>query len=169
MIGNDVIDILQSRHESNWRRKGYIEKLFTPSEQLLISQTSDPETMLWLLWSMKEAAYKIYNRQTKIRAYIPQKLECTIISKNVHYATGQVILENVYYTKTNFSKDSLHTIAVTSKDHLNNVIEIEKKDIIKDHNGIPFLSQPSSSILKDVSVSHHGRFEKVVTIGYDRH
>lgn len=165
MIGNDVIDILQSRHESNWRRKGYIEKLFTPSEQLLISQTSDPEIMIWLLWSMKEAAYKIHNRQTKLRAYIPQKLECSIISKNDHYTTGQVIcLDNVYYTKTIFSKDSLHTIAVTSKDHLNNVVEIEKKDIIKDQNGIPFLSQPPLHTLKDVSISHHGRFEKVVII-----
>jgi phosphopantetheinyl transferase (holo-ACP synthase) len=165
MIGNDVIDMLQSRQESNWQRKGFVEKLFTPTEQLLLSQTSDPETMIWLLWSMKEAAYKIYNRQTKIRQYIPQKLSCSIILKNEHYVTGKVIyLANVYYTKTIFLKDSLHTIAVTSADHLNNVIEIEKKDIIKDKNGIPFLSQPELNILKDVSISHHGRFEKVVII-----
>ena len=165
MIGNDVIDMLQSRRESNWRRKGFVEKLFTPSEQLLLSQTSDPETMIWLLWSMKEAAYKIYNRQTRIREYIPQKLACSIISKNEHYVTGKVIcLENVYYTKTMISKDHLHTVAVSSSDHLNNVIEIEKKNIIKDKNGIPFLSQPSLHILKDVSISHHGRFEKVVII-----
>jgi len=165
MIGNDVIDILQSRQKSNWRRKGFVEKLFTTSEQLLLSQTSDPEILIWLLWSMKEAAYKIYNRQTKIRQYIPQKLDCSIISKNENSVTGKVIcLENVYYTKTMISKDSLHTVAVTSADHLNNVIEIEKKDIIKDKNGIPFLSQPSLHILKDVSISHHGRFEKVVII-----
>lgn len=165
MIGNDVIDILQSRQESNWQRKGFVEKLFTPSEQLLLSQTSDPETMIWLLWSMKEAAYKIYNRQTKIREYIPQKLACSIISKNEHSATGKVIcLNNVYYTRTMISKDSVHTIAVISADHLNNVVEIEKKDIIKDKNGIPFLSNSQDNILKDVSISHHGRFEKVVII-----
>ena len=165
MIGNDVIDILQSRQESNWQRKGFIEKIFTVAEQLQISQTSDPETMIWLLWSMKEAAYKIYNRQTKIRKYIPKKLACTIISKNEHSATGIVICEdNSYYTKTTISKDSLHTIAVTNIDHFINVIEVVKKGIIKDDNGIPFLAKPSSNILKDVSISHHGRFEKVVTL-----
>ena len=29
MIGNDVIDLQQSRQESNWQRKGFLEKLFT--------------------------------------------------------------------------------------------------------------------------------------------
>lgn len=62
MIGNDVIDILQTRRESNWRRRGFIAKLFNDEEQLLIEKSTDPESMLWILWSMKEAAYKVYNR-----------------------------------------------------------------------------------------------------------
>jgi phosphopantetheinyl transferase (holo-ACP synthase) len=165
MIGNDIIDIVQSRHESNWQRKGFIEKLFSPSEQLIIKQTSDPETMIWLLWSMKEAAYKIYNRQTKIREYSPQKLTCTILSKNDTYCTGQVICnENIYYTKTTIDPDRIHTIAVTSPDNLKNVVEIERKNIIKDKNGIPYFSDPLSNKLQDVSISHHGRFEKVITL-----
>lgn len=165
MIGNDIIDIIQSRQESNWQRKGLIEKLFTVDEQLLIQQDQQPEIVLWLLWSMKEAAYKIYNRQTKIREYIPKKLACTIISKNDTYCTGQVICEeNVYHTKTTISKDSLHTIAVHSFDELNNTIEIENKNIIKDENGIPYWSNSITNVLQDVSISHHGRFEKVVTI-----
>lgn len=165
MIGNDVIDILQSRNESNWRRKGFLQKLFTPSEQLLISETSDPETMVWLLWSMKEAAYKIHNRQTKIREYIPKKLMCTIISKKETWSTGHVICgENVYHTKSVITPEHIHTIAVVCFNQLDDVIEIEKKDIFKDPNGIPYLSNSTLKIAKDVSVSHHGRFEKVVTI-----
>ena len=79
--------------------------------------------------------------------------------------TGIVICEdNSYYTKTTISKDSLHTIAVTNIDHFINVIEMVKKDIIKDENGIPFLAKPSLNIMKDVSISHHGRFEKVITL-----
>lgn len=165
MIGNDVIDIIQSRQESNWQRKGFIEKLFTPAEQLIIAQNPEPEFIIWLLWSMKEAAYKIYNRQTKIREFIPQKLICTILSKTDIYSTGQVICgENIYHTKTTITQDSLHTIAVATLGNLHNVIEIEKKDIIKDKNGIPYLSDSSSHKTKDVSISHHGRFEKVVII-----
>lgn len=165
MIGNDVIDLIQSRQESNWQRKGFTKKLFTPAEQMLIAQNSEPEIIIWLLWSMKEAAYKIYNRQTKIREFIPQKLTCTLLSITDDYSTGQVKCgETIYHTKTTITPDSLHTIAVSFLDHLKQVIEIEKKNIIKDENGIPYFSNSFSDKLQDVSISHHGRFEKVVTI-----
>ena len=164
MIGNDVVDILQSRQESNWQRNGFLEKLFTAEEQLFMQQNSNPEIMVWLFWSMKEAAYKIYNRQTKRREYIPKKLICKIISDDRDYITGQVnCAENIYYTKTTILDDSIHTIAVSSFNDLNNVIEIDKTEIIKDKHGIPYLSDLTKST-KNVSVSNHGRFEKIVTI-----
>lgn len=164
MIGNDVVDLIQSRHESNWQRKGFIEKLFTAEEQLLIKHDSNPEIMVWLLWSMKEAAYKIYNRQTKLRQYIPKKLICNILSNNNNYIKGQVTCcNNVYHTKTTILTDSIHTIAVSFLHDLNNVIEIENKNIFKDENAIPFLNSLQNTF-KDVSISHHGRFEKVVTL-----
>ena len=88
MIGNDVIDIIQSRYESNWQRKGFLQKIFTTDEQLLINKALNTEIIVWVLWSMKEAAYKIYNRQTKTRAYIPQKLVCSLNSQNGKYILG---------------------------------------------------------------------------------
>ena len=165
MIGNDVIDLQQSRQESNWQRKGFTEKLFTAHEQLLIANDPDPETLVWVFWSMKEAAYKVYNRQTKIREYIPQKLACSIISKNNTTIIGQVICsDNSYPTKTILSKENIHTIAVTSLKDLEHVIEIENKGISKDENGIPHLLNSVSDKFQAVSISHHGRFEKVVTL-----
>lgn len=165
MIGNDVIDILQSRQESNWQRKGFLEKLFTPEEQLLIAHHLNPEMMVWLLWSMKEAAYKIYNRQTKIRAYMPQKLVCTIDTESNSRASGKVsCCGMVYYTKTIFHKEYLHTIAVSHPYRWTTVLEIEKKNILKDEQGIPFLASAPSKNSQNVSVSNHGRFEKVVCL-----
>lgn len=164
MIGNDVVDLLQSRQESNWKRKGFLEKLFTDEEQLLIKQDSDTEIAIWLFWSMKEAAYKIYNRQTKRREYIPKKLICKVVSKSNDYILGQVTCEeNVYYTKTAILNDSIHTIAVSYINDLNKVVEIENSGILKDQYGIPYLNT-LPDIIKHVSISHHGRFEKVVTI-----
>lgn len=164
MIGNDVVDIIQSRKEGNWQREGFIQKIFTHKEKLLITQATEPEIMVWLLWSMKEAAYKIYNRQTKIREYIPKKLQCTLLSQNHDYILGQVLcLENIYYTKTILNKDEIYTIAVSNLHDFDQVVEIEKKDITKDKHGIPYLK---SDIFQDVSVSNHGRFEKVVTLNY---
>ncbi len=165
MIGNDVIDILQSRKESNWRRKGFIQKIFTFDEQLLISNCADPEIMVWILWSMKEAAYKVHNRETKIREYIPKKLICSIASQTHNNLTGNVICSGkTFHTNTILSQDHIHTIAVSHFDNLNKVIEIEKEVISKDKNGLPYLSNPLQNTIQDVSLSHHGRFEKVVTI-----
>lgn len=164
MIGNDVIDLWQSRQESNWQRKGFLEKLFTSQERLIIKNYSNPEIMVWLLWSMKEAAYKIYNRQTKIRAYMPKKLICSNISFANNQIIGQVTcLGNHYYTKTYLDNDSIHTIAANTLSDLNNADEIKNKNIVKDQHGIPYL-QMQAGKFQDVSVSHHGRFKKVVTI-----
>lgn len=164
MIGNDIIDLQQSRSESNWQRKGFIEKLFTIEEQLLIKNNEQPEIMVWLLWSMKEAAYKIYNRETKIRAFIPQKLVCNLKQQNDLFVSGKVTCDkNIYHTKTIVAKNFIHTIAVINENELDNVIEIERKAVIKDSNGIPFLS----SLLnwqQPVSISHHGQFEKIVCL-----
>jgi len=165
MIGNDVVDILQSRVESNWQRPGFIQKIFTDDEQLLIAKTSEPEILVWLLWSMKEAAYKIFNRQTGIRRYIPKKLECTILYKDNNYCEGQVMcFDSLYYTTTIITKDSLHTVALTCLTNLNNVIEIENKMILKNKYGFPYIYDIHKNVHSDVSVSHHGRFKKVVTL-----
>ena len=95
--------------------------------------------MVWLLWSMKEAAYKIYNRQTKIRSYFPQKLECSFRFQNHSYMSGTVICGgNRYYTKTNITNDCIHTIAVTNPDLLKKVIEIEKKILVRINMVFPF-------------------------------
>ena len=165
MIGNDVIDILQSRKESNWRRKGFIEKIYTPDEQLLISNAADPEIMVWILWSMKEAAYKVYNRQTKIREYIPLKLVCSLLSQNHNSIKGSVICSGkTFHTNTILSQDYIHTIAVSHFEDLNKIIEIEKEVTSKDKNGLPYLSNPFQNSIQYASVSNHGRFQKVVTI-----
>ncbi|WP_264551124.1 4'-phosphopantetheinyl transferase superfamily protein [Flavobacterium sp. N2038] len=165
MIGNDVIDLAQSRIESSWQRKGFLEKIFTPDEQELIKNHPDQEIMVWLLWSMKEAAYKIYNRQTKIREYSPKKLSCIINSLHENDASGEVTYnQNIYYTKTLITSESIHTIAVSVLKDINSVIEVKDEGVVKDENGIPYLATLSSTLLKDISISRHGRFEKLVTI-----
>lgn len=170
MIGNDVIDLPLTRRESNWKRKGFIQKLFTDKEQSLIADNSESEIVVWLLWSMKEAAYKIQNRQTKIREYIPQELECSILYKTSTYANGIVRCRNIiYHTKTDLTTEYVHTVAVTSLNDLGNVIEIERDEIerdeiVKDENGIPYLLSNELKYQGAVSISNHGRFEKVVLI-----
>ena len=160
MIGNDVVDIIQSRKESNWQRKGYLLKIFTTEEQLLIHNYNNPEIMVWRLWSMKEAAYKIYNRQTKIRAYIPHQLICTISG-----AFGTVTCNGrIYYTKTIFDANAIYTVATINEQALLNSYELTDCVIVKDTHGHPYVYNSKQKRLQPVSVTHHGRYHKVVAL-----
>ena len=46
MIGNDIVDLVQARLQSNWKRKGFVEKIFTQKEQELIFSSQNPENMV---------------------------------------------------------------------------------------------------------------------------
>lgn len=162
MIGNDVVDLELARRESNWKRRGFMEKIFTLKEREIILKSDNPETCLWILWSMKEAAYKVYNRQTGIRAFIPHKLECSIISLSRHKAEGIVKCgTNTYFTQTEILEEIIHTVAVESAKATAKICKINADLVQKDEFGRPFIYDISGS-MKPVSKSHHGRCETIV-------
>ncbi len=160
MIGNDVIDLELARKESNWQRSGFLNKIFTADEQRFIIHAENPEIMVWNLWSRKEAAYKIYNRETGIRAYIPMQLECSCEkeSSGVVFCNGYT-----FYTQTEISNDTIHTVALSKKDSFEHVIPLDCKTEIIKKNGIPFAFDKISNQFFPVSKSHHGRFTSIVS------
>lgn len=161
MIGNDIVDLDLARKESNWERKGFLDKIFSPDEKCLILNDSKPEIMVWNLWSRKEAAYKIYNRITGIREYFPQKLLC-------HYEnekSGVISIEGfVFHSKTQVSTEYIYTMAVTEISIFDRIKSLESLENIKKENGIPFILDSCSNALIPVSITHHGRFQRVITI-----
>ena len=42
MIGNDIVDLNLAKTESNWQRKGFLEKQFTDSEINEILNSENP-------------------------------------------------------------------------------------------------------------------------------
>lgn len=160
MIGNDVVDLELARTESNWKRKGFLQKLFTQSEQALILQHHDPEIMVWILWSMKEGAYKIHNRQTGLRAFIPHKLECSISINTESNILGRVVFATFECdTVTTIEDGIVNTIATTNGC---SAAEIQLSDVNKDSSGLPYVVR--SGKICSASVSHHGRAVKAVTL-----
>ena len=165
MLGNDIVDLVVSRKESNWKRVGYLDKIFTKSEQSLIFKAQNPDLMVWNLWSRKEAAYKIYNRQTGIRAYIPLQLECFNWNVINGILYGKVFCNRaIYYTKTEVTDDYIHTIAVIKMDDFDALHYINDTSTIQKINGIPNWINPNTSELKPISISHHGRFTRRVSL-----
>ena len=148
MIGNDIVDLRQAEQDSNWNRKGYLDKIFTDEEQFLISSDMHPSLLVWLLWSMKESAYKISSRATKLRTFAPIKLRCNNLIIHGGKATGNVLYEDkVYFTSSVFNDDYVHTTAAISPEDLV-LAEVQ----ITEHTDNNYRSS------NPVSVSHHGRY-----------
>jgi phosphopantetheinyl transferase (holo-ACP synthase) len=161
VIGNDVVDLVLAKKESNWQRKGFLDKIFTKNEQELIHKAIHPEIMVWNLWSRKEAAYKIYNRETGIRGYFPLQLECDWSN----YKTGIVSIKGfVFYTQTTIDSDCIYTIAVAENKIFTQIKTVDFNAEIEKINGIPFLKEKQSQLLKPVSISHHGRFWRGISV-----
>lgn len=122
MIGNDIIDLQLAKTQSNWQRKGFLEKQFTNVERKIILNAENPFKYVWLFWSMKEAAYKCFVQLFEKRFFAPNKFKCKLISSNRGYVT---IESNVFYTFSKINRQFIHTIA--------------KQNILQDSNHQEFL------------------------------
>lgn len=149
MIGNDIIDLQKASIDSNWRRKGFLQKIFTEQEQQMILTASEPSLIVWLLWSMKESAYKIHSRLTQWNAFAPTKICCTALILKDGIASGTVLCKKAtYFTQSSLSSDFIHTIASQNFPIEQLKIHISNYD-------------PEDRTYKNTmpsTVSHHGRY-----------
>lgn len=111
MIGNDIVDLAQARQESNWRRTGFLDKAFTDYEQQLIQSASDPDRMVWTLWSMKESVYKLIVRETGQRCFALQKLVCQLNNSGAALIEGSVFCQRAYQTTSILTNHYVATVA----------------------------------------------------------
>jgi phosphopantetheine--protein transferase-like protein len=114
VIGNDIVDLKYT--SSSWSRPRFLNKVFTQNEQALILSSENEHETLWLLWSMKEAAYKIHVQQFGERFFNPKRLVCELISE---YKGLVNIDDNRYFTTSTITKDYVHTIAKLSASKTN--------------------------------------------------
>ncbi|MGB0390498.1 MAG: 4'-phosphopantetheinyl transferase family protein [Salibacteraceae bacterium] len=111
-IGNDIVDLNFAARESNWQRKGFLEKVFTYEEQNAIHNSNKPFELVWRLWSMKESAYKLYVQVKNERFFNPKSLICSILSDS----QGTVkIGTRVFQTNTEYDKHYILTTALIDK------------------------------------------------------
>jgi phosphopantetheinyl transferase (holo-ACP synthase) len=170
MIGNDIIDLRLAGQESNWQRKGFLSKIFTAAEQEMICQASIPSDMVWLLWSCKEAAYKIVNRISNIRIYNPTKFCCTLQQEQENSISGKVLYDACSYPFISYRDSSyIHTVAVSHDIFLNRIdiytgsslpshLFATGKSLVKNQDGIPYLINCCTYSTTPVSISHHGKY-----------
>lgn len=118
MIGNDVVDLRRALEQSNWKRTGFLAKVYSDTEQKIIKEATDRNLMVWLLWSMKEAAYKAHQRAYKLPRQLNWKdQQCSIVSFNLTKTRGLVWVKGTAYsTTTTISSEYIHTTATRNPD-----------------------------------------------------
>jgi phosphopantetheinyl transferase (holo-ACP synthase) len=156
MIGNDVVDLVLAKKESNWKRKGFLTKLFTTFEQGLIQKAPNQDEMVWMLWSIKESVYKAYQRINYNEGFYPIKIE--ILELNDHNESIVQLFETLFYGKTFINKDFIKTVVVLHKADFNRIQYLKPSDYYKNENGLPVEFRSN----KPISVSHHGRIREIV-------
>ncbi|PWS26957.1 hypothetical protein DHW03_13120 [Pedobacter yonginense] len=175
MLGNDVVDLLLAKTQSNWRRKNYLAKVFTDAEQQEIWEAENPDLMVWLLWSMKEAAYKILNRSIEQRFYNPKAFACQISKLTNYSSKGLVCYDGkTFYSNSKIHNDCVHTIALSTQHPVKtiksyfglnqaNYVELFNQNhqsfrLQKNNQGIPEMLNLCSKTKSVASISHHGKY-----------
>lgn len=176
MIGNDIVDLNLAKTESNWQRKGFLEKQFTISEQKEILNSSNPFRTVWLFWSMKEAAYKCYTQEYHKRFFAPFKFSCKILSNKLgvvkieskKYYVKYLLTDNYVYSIADkyqsnkmvselFFIDNFERQSQKTKNKLVSYFD-EKVELQKNDFGIPYLYQHKKKLPISISTTHHGNY-----------
>jgi len=71
MIGNDVVD-LRDPDADPWRLHARFDsRVYHPSERALIATSPQPGRTRWILWALKEAAYKAARKEEPTTVFSP--------------------------------------------------------------------------------------------------
>ena len=183
MLGNDIVDLSAARKESNWRRRGYLEKIFTQFERNLIKCSSNPDLIVWTLWSIKESVYKAHFRNTHHWEFAPAKIKVENIKITGESAVAEASYHNIkYFAQATFYGCFVHAIALidplkfsdiqivelktNSRDYTRLLINrniIKKTEIVvKDKAGIPNITTEEELYKAPVSISHHGNYLGII-------
>jgi len=183
LIGNDIIDLEAAALESNPLRPGFQEKIFSAGEQVIIKNSVDPVLQIWILWSMKESAYKAHQRRFNLkRKFNPHQLQCGIDFQDQTSVKGEVkIYSEKYYTQCDLSVNYIHCSATQNLEQktFNEILPqcadlrtslllklssqynlpFNSLRIIKNVNFVPFISTETKKLRFPFSLSHHGNLK----------
>lgn len=139
MIGNDIVDLMLAKAENNWNRGGYLDKIFTLKEQRYIYDSKQPAMMVWLMWSMKESAYKLHVQLYKKRFFAPKKFSCTLLNLNEKESCGRVVFDDFQcFTESELSGQFVHSISrlENNKDYLSRTFKLKNSKYETQHIGV---------------------------------
>ncbi|MBR9915475.1 MAG: 4-phosphopantetheinyl transferase family protein [Algicola sp.] len=189
MIGNDIVDLTYIKRISHWEKPGFLDKVFTVSEQALIHEAKNRHQAVWWLWSLKEAAYKCNVQQFGERFFNPKCIECQRLSEScgmvtindsVYTTTSQLHTDYIYTIATQDHREKVHSSVFTSEmpsyqkqseflkiqvlKSFSKVVDLDVKNLTieKTETGMPEIYHASRKLPIHLSLTHCGRFSGFV-------
>lgn len=185
MIGNDIVDLQTISSSSNWNRTRFFDKSFTKFEQNVIFNSNNYIQTTWLIWSMKEAAYKLFVQEFGRRFFNPKALQCQLITDKtgiVSYDEFKVFTSSernenfVYTTAVKSVTDPVKSVVINSDINtyknqsanlkkkvleyiaIRKALELNHLKVIKNTLGVPQILFRNELLPLHISLTHCGRF-----------
>ena len=152
MIGNDIVDLKLANAGLGSRLQRFMDKVFHPDEQLLIRNAKNSHQMLWLLWSMKESAYKIQMQYLVNRYFDPKALRCELTDDFSGTVTADA---TIYNTNSILTAEYIYTTGCTQVDArlVTNYLKLDSTSYSNQHN------QVHQSLLSHYANYYHLRLD----------
>ncbi len=169
MIGNDIVDLTKAKEESDISRPRYLEKVCSPEEVDLVLSSTNSITTFWRIWTMKESAYKAFQRKFNFKTVFNpfaftcqfQDLKLGKVSFQAHQLSIETIQnEGFIYSEVMNSNANQRFFGSTSDFLLNLKTELNLQslpEITKTTEGFPVLNLPYKNL--PISKTHHGKFQ----------
>ncbi|MAJ58690.1 MAG: hypothetical protein CBC48_01255 [bacterium TMED88] len=88
MVGNDVVDLTDFEVEPPAARARFDARVFRSAEQEAIRQAMNPSRERWCHWAAKEAAYKLFKKQSPATIFSPVRFEVDLLAEPESWRLG---------------------------------------------------------------------------------
>lgn len=90
MVGNDIVD-LSYFDAPSFQHVGYLERVCTAEEVRLLRRCSDTCKYLAVLWTAKEAAYKLVSRNSTVGHFVPRQFVSHSLNPSL-FPEGEIVI-----------------------------------------------------------------------------
>lgn len=162
MIGNDIVDLQWANKRSRSLEKRYWEKILTQHESDLYLGGRIEHELLWVIWGLKESAYKLERRFGRSRLFCPKDYTVDLEAERVR--GKQELLRGSWIQTKNFVHVTCWRPSASQPgywiDYWNAPLPAFTRlwTWKKEENGALSAFIQNSSQGLSVSKSHHGRY-----------
>ncbi|MFP8879118.1 MAG: 4'-phosphopantetheinyl transferase superfamily protein [Myxococcota bacterium] len=183
MLGNDIVDLADPESSCGGQHPRFDRRVFSRCERAALSQSPDPTRARWVLWAVKESAFKGLRRARPDTVFSPVRFVVDLDSQ----LRGSVTYRDTRYSATvEMDRDCVHAIvsddsapagtlwgsrritddSIASQqvralalDRIADRLGIDRSDLSIDRVGrIPHLVHRGERTMATLSLSHHGSY-----------